>query len=454
MFLRYLSCALLCAVIASVGAPSLAAPRSSGFGPAIEGSVGYDGQDKCSPAEKPGVVAFRAMVLRAYPGTGYGGISRACNVGGTSEHKEGRAWDWTVNVGVPYQRKAADSLLDWLLAEDRYGNEAAMAKRLGIMYIIWDRKIWGVWGGGWSVYCVQKKQGCKEPGKGGGLRHPHTDHVHFSFTWDGANKKTTYWRKDRSMIAGVAPSSYGYWVAGRNGSVTPVNSGYYGSQAHRAIDSPVVSMAGSPNGYGYWLASSDGKVKAYGDAPFKGSAKGETDKLSGIVPTPSGRGYWLYARGGTVWARGDADHLGGFGSTGGMLAGMAATPTGDGYWLAGTNGKVLAFGDALELGNAEGVSDVAGMVATSTGLGYWLYTKKGRVIAFGDAGFFGGLAGKKFGQKIVGLAPTASGLGYWLVGDKGAVRSFGDAPSVRVFGRTAARHTPPLGFAPSVMPED
>ncbi|MFP5297618.1 MAG: hypothetical protein ACLGHL_01350, partial [Actinomycetota bacterium] len=152
---------------------ALANPPSGGFGPAIEGWTGYDGQEKCSPWAKPGVLAFRSMVLRAYPGTGAGGISRACNVGGQSEHKEGRAWDWTVNVSVPYQKAAAESLIDWLTDEDRYGNEAAMAKRLGIMYLIWNRKIWGAWGG-WSTYCVPKPRGCVDPDDGG-LRHPHTD---------------------------------------------------------------------------------------------------------------------------------------------------------------------------------------------------------------------------------------------------------------------------------------
>jgi hypothetical protein len=97
-------------------------------------------------------------------------------VGGKSEHKEGRAWDW----GIQYPHPAADALLNWLLAPDQHGNQHAMARRFGIMYMIWNYKIWKAYQPekGWQTYTGSS---------------PHTDHVHFSFSWDGANKKTSYW---------------------------------------------------------------------------------------------------------------------------------------------------------------------------------------------------------------------------------------------------------------------
>ncbi|MGH2757024.1 MAG: hypothetical protein ACRDI3_04480, partial [Actinomycetota bacterium] len=189
------------ALVAAIPASALAGFRTSGFGPAID-NTSYDGQDKCSPAPKPGVLAFRKMVLRSFPMFGEGGISRACYIGGQSEHKEGRAWDMSANAAYESHRKAVKKLFEKLLATDRYGNEAALARRLGIMYFIWNRKIWGSWGG-WSTYCVQKPAGCVDPDDGG-LRHPHTDHVHFSFTWPGALKQTTYYHPDRSMMASMA----------------------------------------------------------------------------------------------------------------------------------------------------------------------------------------------------------------------------------------------------------
>ena len=90
-------------------------------------------------ARRRGVSETRA---EGYPGTGYGSISRGCGIGGTSEHKEGRAWDWGVNAGKVSQRRAAESLFGWLFKEDPYGNSYAMARRLGNMYLIFNRKIW------------------------------------------------------------------------------------------------------------------------------------------------------------------------------------------------------------------------------------------------------------------------------------------------------------------------
>jgi peptidoglycan hydrolase-like protein with peptidoglycan-binding domain len=67
-----------------------------------------------------------------------------------------------------------------LLATDRYGNPYAMARRLGIMYIIFNHRIWGAYlaDQGWRPY---------------GGSNPHTDHVHFSLSWAGALKQTTWW---------------------------------------------------------------------------------------------------------------------------------------------------------------------------------------------------------------------------------------------------------------------
>ena len=150
-------------------------PATPAFGKSIDGYASYDGQDQCSGSAKPGVTAFMNLVLKTYPCTHSGGIVRGCGVGGTSEHKEGRAWDWMIKVGHP----SADKLLGWLLATDSHGNKHANARRVGIMYMIWNRKMWRAYNpGGWQTYTGS---------------NPHTDHVHFSFSWKGANKQTSFW---------------------------------------------------------------------------------------------------------------------------------------------------------------------------------------------------------------------------------------------------------------------
>jgi hypothetical protein len=157
-----------------------AAPDTPRFPEQIEPYPSYDAQSTCSPTAKPGMVAFRDMLLRAYPASGSYGISRDCNVGGTSEHKEGRAFDWANNANDPAARRRVANLMSWLFATDQYGHRHAMARRLGIMYIIWNRQIFRMYRAseGWSPYTGS---------------NPHTDHVHFSLTRAGGNKRTSFW---------------------------------------------------------------------------------------------------------------------------------------------------------------------------------------------------------------------------------------------------------------------
>jgi hypothetical protein len=150
------------------------------WGPEIEGFAPYEPQQLCDPWPKPGLLAFTRLVLRAYPDTASWGIARDCAIGGTSEHKEGRAWDWRVDVFTPADAEAADQVISWLLATDEYGNTHAMARRLGVMYIIWNRMIWSSTRAddGWRPYFGVS---------------PHTDHVHLSLSRAGAMGRTSFW---------------------------------------------------------------------------------------------------------------------------------------------------------------------------------------------------------------------------------------------------------------------
>ena len=80
----------------------------------IEPLASYQPQQVCSPSPKPGTEGFHDLVLRTYPDSGDFGISRDCAQGGRSEHKEGRAWDWGVNVNDPDQKEHAAEVIGWL----------------------------------------------------------------------------------------------------------------------------------------------------------------------------------------------------------------------------------------------------------------------------------------------------------------------------------------------------
>lgn len=418
-------------VAAFVALPSIAAatPSVGKYGRAIDPFPGYEGASKCDPDPEPGVVAFQQMVMRAYPDTGAGSISRSCSGGSaTSEHNEGRAWDWGgVNAGVPSQRRKAEELIAWLLEKDRWDNQYAMARRTGIMYLIYNRRIWFPWSG-WEVYCEQRKRGCVDPDDGG-VRSPHTDHVHFSFTWEGAREKTTFYQRDRSYISVIEPqrSGSGYWLLGRNGAVIAREAGWYGSREENFPRKAYVSMAALPGATGYWMLNANGRIAAEGDAKNRGDVADKGGRPVDIEATPTGVGYFVVMAGGKVFSFGNAGHFGDARKRKGVkVIAMAVTPSGRGYWLLTETGNVLAFGDAPKLDRLEGgvPVDIAG---TPTGRGYWVVTETGNVRAFGDAENFGDASGETLASAATGIAPTPTGLGYRIVTKLGSVLEYGDA---------------------------
>lgn len=126
----------------------------------------------CDPEPKPGVEAFRDWVIAALGGSSLG-ISRDCGIGSASKHHEGRAWDWR-----PPDVATGTKLVQCLTAFDEDGEPEAVARRAGLRTIIWQRHMWVSDGAGWRPY-----------GKAG--RSPHEDHVHFGFSWAGANGQTS-----------------------------------------------------------------------------------------------------------------------------------------------------------------------------------------------------------------------------------------------------------------------
>src|SRR4051812_25612558 len=179
---------LTSALPAHARAVQAARPR---YAAPTEPLAAYQPQTTCSPTAKPGVADFSRRLLRAYPSTRSLGIVRACSVGGRSEHKEGRAFDWGVSARSAADRARVAAVVAWLTKTDSYGNRYAMARRLGIQYLIWNHRIWGTYAAssGWRRYSGA---------------NPHTDHVHISFTWAGARKTTSFWTGKVGKV-GAAP---------------------------------------------------------------------------------------------------------------------------------------------------------------------------------------------------------------------------------------------------------
>lgn len=149
----------------------------SSVGP-VEDYAPNQGQTSCDPTPKLGTKLFRDWVIQHYGGYD-AGIPRECSIGGTSEHKEGRAWDWGILAYRGVQAVPKETI-EGLLA-DLLANDAELARRSGIQYMIFNRRIWTAarHGEGWRDY------------KGAS---PHTDHVHFTFSWAAARAETSFYR--------------------------------------------------------------------------------------------------------------------------------------------------------------------------------------------------------------------------------------------------------------------
>ena len=138
---------------------------------------------QCDPTAKSGVKLFRLWIIGQY-GERAGSpqnILRDCKVGGPSEHWEGRAWDWMIpDPGV------AQEMVDHLTA-----NDCELFRRAGVMYMIYNRKMMraydrpGAPKGTWQPYTGP---------------HPHTDHVHLSFSWKGARGETSLYKELEKVV--------------------------------------------------------------------------------------------------------------------------------------------------------------------------------------------------------------------------------------------------------------
>lgn len=149
-------------------------------GAPVDAYAALESEEACDPSAKPGVLLFRQWVLDTWgerPGSPQN-IVRGCDSGGASGHKQGKAWDqMTTDIAQ------GQAVVDALLATDAVGNPHALARRAGIRYMIWNKQMWraypyaGAPAGSWSPYT--------------GGESAHTDHVHYSFSTDGADGLTS-----------------------------------------------------------------------------------------------------------------------------------------------------------------------------------------------------------------------------------------------------------------------
>ncbi|WP_447645122.1 hypothetical protein [Nocardioides zeae] len=148
----------------------------------------YEPQVGCTGVVRPGMRAFTNQLTARYGGRIIG-ITRACGSGGQSEHKESRAVDWAIDARNASQRQRFYRFLAEATATVG-GDTDARARRQGIMYIIWNDRIWSAWNG-FEVRPYLHASCTSVATCSPTLRH--VDHVHISLSWDGAKGLTSWY---------------------------------------------------------------------------------------------------------------------------------------------------------------------------------------------------------------------------------------------------------------------
>src|SRR2546423_1678582 len=122
-------------------------PCAHAFGPSPIDPERYDLAKRCVKHPSRGALALQSWLQGHVRGVSWG-ILRCEKLSkhNYSLHAEGRAVDWHLDVHSAADRNAADALIRLLLAPDRLGNAAALARRMGIQEIIWNCQSW--WSGG------------------------------------------------------------------------------------------------------------------------------------------------------------------------------------------------------------------------------------------------------------------------------------------------------------------
>jgi len=156
----------------------------------VEPYASYQPQSACAPKAKPGTQALGRYVVKTFGG-GYGRISSTCKSRSVSEHKEGRAFDWSLNAVKAADRSKAQRFLRQIFATGPSGEPAEQARRMGVMYVIWNDRIWAAY----DEFHPRpyRSSGCKKlAGCSKTLRH--RDHMHISLTRRAARAETSWYK--------------------------------------------------------------------------------------------------------------------------------------------------------------------------------------------------------------------------------------------------------------------
>jgi len=152
----------------------------------------------CGSGELPGTKAFKAFLLKTFPGeiSGIGGYCCRPNTGATSMtsiHGTGRALDVMIpKIGGDADNTKGDKVAHWLVMH---------AQEIGVQLIIWDRMAWN-----------PSRKGEKFNPYTGPI--PHIDHLHVELNLEAADMKTPFFTSGAIGGTACAPKCDGDVIVG------------------------------------------------------------------------------------------------------------------------------------------------------------------------------------------------------------------------------------------------
>ena len=181
---------LLTILIAIAASFALLGSAQAAYAP-VEPYSSYQPQNRCSSYAKAGAKVISRWVVATYHGR-QGRITSPCRVGGVSEHKEGRAVDWTLSASSATDRARAAKFLKRIFATGTRGERHELARRMGVMYIIWSDKIYASYNG--FVARDYRSSSCRgKPLSKCPTTLRHRDHVHISLNKSGGYGHTSFY---------------------------------------------------------------------------------------------------------------------------------------------------------------------------------------------------------------------------------------------------------------------
>jgi hypothetical protein len=177
----------LVAVAVSVLALVASTAPASAYTEAPEGYSSYQPEDGCKKKPRPGTKRLAAWINSSFAGAAVASMRR-CDKS-TSEHQDGRAIDWMMDATKKKDRRQVKRFLTQIFATDVDEHRHALARRMGIMYVIWDDGMYSAYRSSGADHFERRTYGCRC----GSKTARHRDHVHISLSMKGGRARTSWY---------------------------------------------------------------------------------------------------------------------------------------------------------------------------------------------------------------------------------------------------------------------